>query len=101
MNVKTPTATPRMSWPRTHWPKIALDGPDDRPGVEPPGCRQGAVERSDEGDLVLEQVEHPDRQDEVAEDGPRRLPAPVSQRQQEATGRGRRRRPPRPGRSRR
>ena len=72
-----------MSWPRTHWPKIALDGLDDRPRVEPPGRRQRAVERRDERHLVLEEVGDPDRQDEVAEDEPEQAAGAGDERQQE------------------
>ena len=61
-----------------------LDGLDDRPGVEPPGLRKRAIEGRDEGRLVLEQVEHPDRQDQVAEHEPEETPGTGQERQQEA-----------------
>ena len=49
-------------------PEDTLYEPQRRPHVEAPGLRQRLVERGDQGDAVLEQVEHPDRQDDVAED---------------------------------
>ena len=64
-------------------PEIALDGLDDRPGVEPPGLRQRPVEGRDQGRLVLEDVGDPDRQDEVGEDRPEEAARPGDEREQE------------------
>ena len=83
--------------------EVALDGLDDRPGVEPPASP--AATRSNVATrrrLVLEDVGDPDRQDEIGEDARRGgCSAPVIERQQErqvgaATAAARR-----PGRSRR
>ena len=45
-----------------------LGRPDDRPDVEAPALRDRAIERRHQRDTVLEQVGHPHRQDQVAEE---------------------------------
>src|SRR4029079_16891430 len=50
-------------------PEHAPGDAEDRPDVEPPSCREAAVELVRQGHPVLEEVEDPDRQQEVAEDG--------------------------------
>ncbi len=71
-------------------PEHALDQPDDGPGVEPPGRRERRVELVREGHPVLEQVEDPDRQDDVAEDRPDEAARAGDERHQEREVEGRR-----------
>ena len=64
-------------------PEVALDGLDDRPGVEPPAFGQRPVEGRDERRLVLEDVGDPDRQDEVGEQRTEEAAGPSDEGEQE------------------
>ena len=60
-----------------------LDGPEQDPRVELPRRWQRPIERLDEHDAVLEQVEHPDGQDHVAEERADEAAGARDERQQE------------------
>ena len=83
MNVKMPTAKPRMIWPRTHWPKSRSTVLMTAQASNRQAAGSDRSNGRDERRLVLEDVGDPDRQDEVREDGPEQAAGAGDERQQE------------------
>ena len=69
MKVKMPTVNPRMTWPLTHWPKTRSTIRTTAQMSNRQACGMDASNVVGEDDPVLEQIEDPDRQEQVREGG--------------------------------
>ena len=67
-NVNTPDRDPEDELRADPLAEDAPRDAQDRPDVEPPGRREARSNCARQRDPVLEQVEHPDRQQQVAEE---------------------------------